>query len=149
VVLNLPDANDTHYSRPARGFDAERAVVPCFIGEENDEDKVDTAHGEDEPEHVAPFSGTRNDEISKQRATVRGGKEDGSPNTDFPSTSVGFQYSSVSYVGEDSLVEEKHIFYETETNSLTSCLHLVCETRGVRGIFNIPVRVNPIIARMP
>ena len=81
------------------------APVPALVSEGDDEDKVETADREDEPEDDTPLSGTSDDEIAEEGAAVWGKKEKRSPETNLAGV----------------LVEEKHVFDVRETDRLAGC----------------------------
>ena len=107
VHADLPDADQAQQPRPARRLVRHRDVapVPALVGEADDEDEVDAADGEDEPEDDAPLPRAGDDEVAEEGPAVGGEQEERGPQPDLARV----------------LVEEEHVFDVGEANGLAGC----------------------------
>ena len=104
MILDLPDSQHAHHARPARrlAFVRDAAVVKRLVHEEDDEDQIETADGEDEPHHRSPVAGAGQDEVAEEGRQVRRHDEEGHPDSDLAGV----------------FVEEEHVFDTSQAGHL-------------------------------
>ena len=106
MVFDLPGAEEAEKAGFGAAFGLCRlgdvAAVPGFVGKEDNEDEVEEADAEDEPEDGAPGARAGDDEVAEEGAAVRGDEEEPGPQADLARV----------------FVEEKHVFDEAEAYDL-------------------------------